>query len=207
MRIYRSAAFVTLTLLLASCGLMDRQTNSDEEGSPPSGKTELTGMLVIVDPEKCPLVEGCGPQFSLLGRKLDTRVALTGPIMPEHENLIISVVGRASELPADLAGKSGYETVSAAVKVKKYRLRSNIPYFPFLVEKASEVTIDQFGCDLLWDKTYSWTVENDEPLLSVRMTNTYADAPQPWVELTFNGNSGELHATALNPHNLAPCGG
>ena len=203
----KSLVLIFLCLLLASCGLKDRFFNGDEEGSPPSGKTELTGMLVIIDPAKCPLVEGCGPQFSLLGRKMDTRVALTGPVLPEHENLIISVIGRASELPDDLAGKSGYEQVSATVALGKYRLRSNIPYYPFLVEQATAVTVDQFGCDLLWDKSYSWDIEDDVPLLTVRMTDTYAESPQPWVELTFNGDSGELHATALNPHNLSPCGG
>ena len=78
---------------------------------------------------------------------------------------------------------------------------------PAAIELDQRVTVDQFGCDLLWDKSYSWDIEDDVPLLTVRMTDTYAESPQPWVELTFNGDSGELHATALNPHNLSPCGG
>ena len=204
----RSCTLLIVAVLLSSCGLMERNSQSDSESeSAGSNESELTGMLVVVNPENCPLVDGCGPQFSLLGRKLETRIALTGEIQPEHENLILSVVGPTSPLASELEGKSGYDQVSATVAVEKYRVRSSIPYYPFLVEQATLVTEATYGCDLLWDKSYSWTIENAIPLLTVRMTNTFADAPQPWVELTFNGDTGELVSDSTSSDSLSPCDG
>ena len=197
---------ILMPFLLTGCGLKDRVFKPDssvEDDALP--KKELTGMLLVLDPERCPLVAGCGPQFSLLGRNLKSQVAVQGPILPEHNNLIVTVIGKPSRLPDDLRGKSGYERISAILSIKKYRLRSTIPYYPFLVEQATVHTTEEFGCDLLWDKSYSWNIEDNVPSLSVRMTNTFAPQPQPWVELSFNGDSGELTGVKTDPTQLNPC--
>ena len=65
------------------------------------------------------------------------------------------------------------------------------------MDEAESYTTANFGCDLLWDKTYSWSINDNVPELSVKMTDTYADEPQPWVELTYNGNNGLGMSTGI----------
>ncbi len=162
-------------------------------------------MLLVLEPENCPLYDGCGPRFSLLGRNLDSQIAINGDIDPEHDNLILSASGIPSPLSEELSDTSGYKSISAVVAVSDYRLRSTIPYHPFLVERATEFTNENFGCDLLWDKSYFWTIEDDVPHLIVKMTNTLSAAPQPWVQLTYDGNSGELIKSSKQPEDNNPC--
>ena len=204
-------------MFLAACGVKenaielknkyfgsDSGSDSTETAVDPS-ESELTGMLLVINPDDCPLASGCGPQFSLLGRNLTTQVAIQGDIDPAHDKLILSIVGDPSSLPDDLKTKSGYENVSAQVNVEKYRLRSSIPYHPFLADEAENYASDSFGCDLLWDKSFSWSIANDVPLLNVKMTNTLSPEPQPWIELTYNGNNGQLIDSAVQPPDVNPC--
>ena len=197
---------ILMPVLLAACSLRNSESKSvltDENDNMP--KKELTGMLQVLDPEKCPLADGCGPQFSLLGRNFNSRVAVQGPFLSDHQNLIVTVIGTPSPLPDELKNNSGYERISAMMSVKKYRLRSTVPYYPFLVEQATIHTTSEFGCDLLWDKSYAWTIENNVTYLNVRMTNTFAAQPQPWLELSFNGHSGDLTSLKTDPPQLDPC--
>jgi hypothetical protein len=209
---------IALSLLLGGCGLKDRMFNKDDEAAIEATaqapqvdeqgsetKTELTGMLLVLEPEKCPLVEGCGPHFSLLGRELKSQIAIEGDIMPEHRNLILSVIGSPAPLPTEYVGQSGYERISGIMKVKKYRLRSSLPYHGFLVEQATEYTTRTFGCDLLWDKSFSWTIEDDVAHLIVRMTDTFSADPQPWVQLAYNGSTGDLIDATVQPEGVQPC--
>jgi hypothetical protein len=166
---------------------------------------ELTGMLQIIDPDKCPLVEGCGPTLSLLGRNLKSQIAVTGEIPLEHDKLILTVTGIPAPLSEELAGKSGYERVRALMAIDGYRVRSKIPYYPFLVDQATAYTTENFGCDLLWDKSYSWTIENEESQLQVRMTDTTVAKPQPWIELAYNGDSGAFISVSSEPADINPC--
>ena len=206
---------IVAALSISACGvkqrvvnLKDRLFNSEEEAALNQNSVEtpeLTGVLLVLDPERCPLVEGCGPVFSLMGRNLKSQVAITGDLDPKYNHHIISVAGEATQLPEELVGKSGYERIKATVNVTSYRLRSAIPYYPFLVEQAATHTLEKFGCELLWDKSYSWTIEDDLPVLKVKMTDTKVDQPQPWVELSFDGNSGSLISETREPLQLNPC--
>ena len=149
------AVIITLSLsvFLGGCGIKERMINlkskvfsdGSESSQYKAGETELTGMLLYLDPDKCPLVEGCGPIYSLLGRSLKSQIAITGDLSPEHNHLIVSVVGEPAPLPADLKDKSSYENISAVVAVNGYRLRSNIPYHKFLVDEATNFTTNNFS--------------------------------------------------------------
>ena len=210
---------ISLSIILTGCGVKERMvnlkntvfdsySNSDSDSNSNEyndSSTELTGMLLVLDPEKCPLAKGCGPAFNLLGRNLQSQVAITGDISPDHHGLIISVIGTPSPLPSDLIDQSGYEKIQAMIEVSEYRLRSSIPYHGFLVEQASVYTTQSFGCDLLWDKSFQWSIEDGIPELSVRMTDTFNLQPQPWVELIYNGNNGALIRKKTNPKDLNPC--
>ena len=205
---------MALMMSITGCGMKDRVVNlknrvfnSDSDSAEyNSSETELTGMLLVLDPDKCPLAEGCGPQFSLLGRKLQTQIAITGDISPEHNNLILSVIGDPAPLPSGQSGQSGYENIDATVTVNRYRLRSSIPYHSFLVNEATNFSTSRYGCDLLWDKSFKWSIKDNIPLLSVRMTNTFSDNPQPWIELTFNGNDGSFLSEQKSSQEFDPCG-
>jgi hypothetical protein len=203
-------------LLLSGCGMTQKVsemthrvfTGSDDasnsNASNPDAK-ELTGMLQIVDADKCPLVEGCGPVLSLLGRNLKSQIAIMGDIPVEQDKLVLTVTGIPGPLSDELSGKSGYERIKASMTIDGFRVRSKIPYYPFLVDQATAYTTEKFGCDLLWDKSYSWTIENEEAQLMVRMTNTTVAEPQPWVELAYNGDSGAFISVASEPANINPC--
>ncbi len=209
-----------VTLLVSGCGMTQKVsemthrvfTGSDDDADSgavnsvanPDAK-ELTGMLQIIDPDKCPLVEGCGPVLSLLGRNLKSQIAIVGEIPPEHDKLVLTVSGITAPLSEELTGKSGYERVRASMTIEGYNVRSKIPYYPFLVDQATAYTTQNYGCDLLWDKSYSWTIENEESQLRVRMTDTTVAKPLPWIELAYNGDSGAFISVASNPANLNPC--
>ena len=205
-----------VVLLLSGCGMTQKDsemthrvfTGSDDATNPdasnPDAK-ELTGLLHIVEAEKCPLVKGCGPVLSLLGRNLKSQVAVIGEIPLEHDKLILTVSGTPDPLSDELTGKSGYERIKASITIDDFRVRSSIPYYPFLVDQATAYTTENFGCDLLWDKSYSWTIENEDAQLQVRMTNTLIADPQPWVELAYSGNTGAFISVTAEPANINPC--
>ena len=212
MSIKKTVLVVSVAFLVSGCGLKDRMFGSESEepsaaaSSATSKNTELTGMLLVIEPEKCPLVEGCGPRFSLLGRDLKSQVAVQGDILPDHDKLVLTVIGKASPVPEELKGKSGYERISAVVDVTKYRLRTAIPYRPFLVEQATAYSSENFGCDLLWDKSYTWGIEEGTSQLTVRMTDAFSGDSPPWVELTYDGNTGDFIGVESQPESLNPCG-
>ena len=206
-----AVVLVLISFALSGCGLKDRYFPSGEDQATEietfddEGSAGLTGMLLVLNPDKCPLAEGCGPEFSLLGRNLKTRIAVDGKFQWKHRNLIVTVVGKPKPLSDELRSKSGYENIRSHVNVEKYRLRSKIAYQPFLVEQATAYTTSKLGCDLLWDKSYSWNITNNTPHLMVRMTNTFATEPYPYLELTYNGQSGGLISAVLKPDDIDPC--
>lgn len=202
MKIKPATLTITIALLLTSgCGIK----NKDRGFSKSDGDMkELTGMLQVIDPEKCPLVKGCGPQFSLLGRNLKLQVAIEGDFSPEHHRHILTVTGTRNPLPANLVDKSGYEKIKSIINVQKYEVRSKITY-PFLVDETTKYTIANYGCDLLWDKFYSWTFEGGGPQLQIKMTNTFSNDPQPWVQLSYDGGSGKLVSVVSEPAQMNPC--
>ena len=211
---------VGISLLLGGCGIKERAIDLKNRFTKPdpapssteitsdqsvSKQSELTGMLLILDPSKCPLAEGCGPNYSLLGRNLKSQVSIAGEIKSEHQNLVVSIIGDPVPISSDRAALSGYQNISAHVEVEKYRLRSSIPYYPFLIEQASRYTEQYFGCDLLWDKTFSWSIENDVTQLAVKMTNNNVPEPYPWLQLIYDGNTGELIDQSMSSSQGNPC--
>ena len=213
---FRPVFFAALCATLLSACTVKEQTiglnptliNPQWESTRPSADTyesALTGMLLVLDPAKCPIAAGCGPQFSLLGQNLTTQVAVNGDIDPAHAGLILSVEGNTSTLPSGLSDQSGYERINTVADVKQYRVLSSIPYHAYLAEAATEYTTENFGCVLLWDKLYSWDFTRGGTQLIVRMTDTYASGFEPWIELSYDGLTGELIQAAAHPVVENPC--
>ncbi len=206
--------FLCATLLSActtkepAVGLEPKLINPQWESAQTSAEAyepALTGMLLVLDPAKCPIAAGCGPQFSLLGQNLTTQVALNGDIDPAHAGLILSVAGNTLPLLSEWRDQSGYERINTMVDVEYYRVLSFIPYHAYLTEEGTKYTTENFGCDLLWDKWYSWDFTQGRPQLTVRMTDTFASEPQPWIELSYEGRTGKLANTTAYPAGANPC--
>lgn len=158
-----------------------------------------SGMLSVADPQECRVPSGCGPKYTLLDPTLSQRVALLGNIRDEHAQLIVTVKGRWST-PSEM--QQGYER---AIKVNKYRLRSSIKYRAFLLEQAARHTQRNYGCTLLWDTSFAWQIDEPKAYLIVRMTDMLEGRKQPYLELWYDAENGEIVREAKNPGDLDPC--
>ena len=182
-------------ILLAGCGvkqkaidLKDRITSFRSKDSGP----EITGMLQIIDPAKCPIASGCGPTYSLLGVNLKKQIAIEGDIQNNHNQLIITAQGDFRKVTSQEKSKSGYENVHSVLKVTEYRVRSRYPYQTFLDTKMSQKMEQNFGCEPLWDKSYSWQVKDKDTVLNVRLTEPVESSSSSYIEFSYDGNSGEF---------------
>ncbi len=159
-----------------------------------------SGMLLVMDPEKCGMPRGCGPKYTLLDPTLSQRVPLLGNIRDEHAQFIVTVKGRWTT-PADTQ-QEGYER---AIKVEEYRLRSSLKYREFLLERAARHTERNYGCTLLWDTSFAWQIDEPKAYLIVRMTDVLEGRNQPYLELWYDAENGEIVREAKDPADLDPC--
>jgi hypothetical protein len=167
---------------------------------------DFIGMLQYSPPGECPYPSGCGPEFSLLDETLSTWTPLQGDVDPAHNQLVIQVDGRTTGIDRDDREFLGSAAAENALKVRRYRLLSEIPYHDFLVAQASEFTTRKYGCELLWDKTFSWRLAEDRVHLIVRMTNTFHRSDtKPFLELSFDGTTGHFLKEDLEPWGINPC--
>jgi hypothetical protein len=196
---------VMLSLTVAACsgrgGARDASLDATSDG-------DIVGVLFHSNPDTCPLPDGCGPEFSLLDENLSLWTPLEGRLDPEHHHLVIAVEGRTRPIAREHVQFLGNLAAPNQVRVKRYRLLSTIPYHRFLVEQASEFTTRKYGCDLLWDKSFRWQRADDRANLIVRMTNTYSnEEPKPYLELTYDGQTGHFLEETLEPWGTNPCAG
>lgn len=188
------ALAVCASLIVAGCARMGVSRDRDSADA-----ITRSGMLSVADPKGCRMPRGCGPKYTLLDPALSQRVPLLGDIRDEHAQLIVTVKGRWAT-PADTP--QGYER---AIKVKKYRLRSSIKYRAFLLEQAARHTQRNYGCTLLWDTSFAWQIDEPKAYLIVRMTDMLEGRNQPYLELWYDAENGEIVREAKNPGNLDPC--
>ncbi|GJL80909.1 MAG: hypothetical protein DHS20C01_05430 [marine bacterium B5-7] len=188
--------------LIACAGQGDRVSNQELDDG------QFVGMLHHSVPGECLSHDGCGPTFSLLDETLSRFTPLYGEADPKHDGLVIMADGDITRINKADARSLGDAAAARAIKMKRYRLLSKIPYHDFLVQQAGEYTINTYGCDLLWDKTFSWRYEDKQVHLQVRMTDTFSTMqPNPYVELSFDGTTGDLIGSALSPSDANPCTG
>ena len=162
------------------------------------------GMLTVVT--SCASPEGCGPTYKLRDSNMETYIPLLGDINDENDQLIISVVGRWTELPEDEYHDINYDGPTVAIAVDAYAVLSRIKYHDFLVPEAREYAIRQYGCFIPWNKTFSWEMKNQRPILKVRMTETSSEeTPQPFIELWYDGNTGAFIKEINNLSGYNPC--
>jgi hypothetical protein len=168
-------------------------------------KGSVIGLLHYSDTDSCQYEAGCGPQFSILNESFNKFTATYGDLDPDHHHLLIQIQGKSTRLNKEDARLLG-DMENGAVKVKRYRLLTKIPYYPFLPDKAQQYTRGKYGCELLWDKTYSWQLVEGRARLNVRMTNTFSSAEtKPFLELQFDGNTGHMLQEISHPQGTNPC--
>ncbi len=165
-----------------------------------------TGMLLILDPDNCPLPDGCGPRYSLLDNDMKPTIALKGNVLNEHSGMVISAEGKLKALPEELRDKPGYEGIESILQIKRYHLKTSIPFSSFLVDQASRWSKEKLGCELLWDKSFSWQAGENRSRLIVRMTDTFhGSEPMPYIELHFDGNRGTFIEQQSELGGIVPC--
>jgi len=153
----------------------------------------ITGLLLELDPNNCLLAEGCGPRFTLLDESLNRTLMLQGDAIADSvdlNGLVIQVTGVLHPLSKKQADASGYETITHTMNVSSFEAKSSIPYHPFLVNQADSFTTKQYGCQLRWNKSYSWKQSNNRIEISVTLTDT--DQSQENLMLIYDGRTGEL---------------
>lgn len=188
-----------LCLLIAACSSPGERAHQAADGG-------FTGMLHYSDSEDCPFESGCGPRFSLLDESLTQWTPLDGRFDSGHHNLVIEVDGRTTSMDRDHLEYFGEAAAPHAIKARRYRLLSAIPYHPFLVEQAGQFTMRKYGCESLWDKSYRWERSGERVHLIVRMTDTFhPDDPKPYLELTYDGESGHFLNEEAQPWGIDPC--
>lgn len=195
----------TVSLVIAACsgrgGVSDESVARTVDG-------EIVGLLHYSNPDTCPFPNGCGPKFSLLDETLNVWTPLEGRLDPEHHHLVVAVEGGTRPIAREHREFLKDSAASNQIKVRRYRLMSEIPYHGFLVEQASAFTERKYGCELLWDKSFRWETMNDRANLIVRMTNTFSnEETKPYLELVFDGRTGHFLEEIMQPWGVNPCNG
>jgi len=181
---------------------------------PPSEGSTLVGVLTVVD-ENCRIPEGCGPKYKLWDSEFKNFTPLRGDLKDSDSGLLIEVRGEKVVLPPEEYGDLNYRGPYQAIEIDSYTTLTSIPYNDFLVKKGGEYTIKKYSClaekklDAIftdWNKSFSWEIFENTPVLKVRMTNTFTDeTPQPFYELWYDGISGDFIREVTEPENADFC--
>jgi len=191
-------------LALAACGGRN-DTLENTSAMRPGIKLDQYGLLRFSPRIPCPFSTGCGPEFSLLSEDLQQITPLTGKLDPAHDGMLVVVQGKSRSIEKKHRDFLRTSSAGYGIKVKRYRIVSAIAYHGFLIEQAEIHTTRKYGCSVLWDKTFSWRIREDRPYLVVKMTNTQAQAPRPFLELAYDGITGHLMNEVVEPPTLNPC--
>ena len=194
--------FILATTLAACGGRKSKQTGVDASRS---SVERTVGLLQYSDPKLCQNKDGCGPEFSLINDDFSAITAIYGKLNSSHHNLVVLVEGKQVNIKKSDARYLA-DMSNGAIKMKRYRILTTRPYYPFLPDAAAKYTTKKYGCELLWDKTYSWRDSKNQTLLLVRMTNTFSpQAEKPYMELAFDGSTGKFVEERANPAGVNPC--
>ena len=198
------AWLIVLTLSVASCGVVERVPNPKDFFQ--RADLQKTGMLIVNSLTPCEGDAVCSPRYSLRDSKFIKSTPLLGDINEEHAQLVVTVRGWRKKLTDVEMQAMGHAGSANAIVVKSYRVHTTIKYHAFLVEQARLFTRQSYGCELLWDKSFSWKMIEAIPYLVVRITDSRSNATnKPFIELWYNGESGEMMRENQSPATLNPC--
>jgi hypothetical protein len=140
-----------------------------------------TGMLHTARP--CILDVGgseCDTDF-LCDENMNKCTPLMGNIDRNHDQLITRVLG--VKIPYLLNNFYRGKSLRSAIFVFYSESISKIPYHDYLVEEARKVLPP-------WQTTFGWEIQDGDPVLKVRITNSFGD--KSFTELWYDGNTGEF---------------
>lgn len=198
----RNVVVLFLVVFLAGCVINERYSI----GTWGKASVTLTGMLVIVDPNDCAIREGCGPKYRLMNETFSGYTVLIGDVKESDDQLLITVNGQFVPLPEQARLTRDYRGREEAIEVKDYEIHTKIKYRSLLVDKASQDSRERFGCNVLWDKQFSWALSNGRPILVVRLANIHAQISRsPFIELAYDGRTGALVSEKRSKPDLNPC--
>jgi hypothetical protein len=171
------------------------------------GEDSVIGMLSVVT--NCLIPEGCGPKYHLLDKNLNRNIILIGDFKDKDDGLIVRLSGTyiasSSEKYKKITSVSGANRLLPVMEVSSSITLSKIPYHTFLVEQAGKYSVAKgYVCPSknngTNNKSFSWDLVNEEPLLKVRMTNTFSEEiPKPFYELWYNGKTGDFIKEIAEP--------
>jgi hypothetical protein len=154
----------------------------------------------------CMIPGGCGPTITILDSNLEEEIPLVGFINPLDSQTIVSL--KSVPIVWIFPSYNSIPTISPGMLVLSYKTKSNIPYHKFLVDRGGEYTQKQYPCLISeimperlgtkWNKTLSWELNKDMPVLKVRMTDTEGIKSRKeidsarYYELWYNGNDGKF---------------
>jgi hypothetical protein len=197
--------FLGWLVLLVSCGDLQEEATPTREGEVEVVVYDEQLIGVLVDTINCAIPEGCGERFKLRGQQLNLiDVTLTGRLLtdgfansqrPEHGHVV------------RLGGvKNGPEF--------EVRVIDQLSEFPYdgLNSDFRTYLFDKYPCLDAGDGfargniTYSWGIEGERTVLRTRLTNTHVPEPQPWVEVSYDGTTGDMLSEERVP-DQDPCAG
>ena len=172
------------------------------------------GVLSVVT--NCMIPEGCGPKYNLENSEFKSSIPLIGDMNDDDSELIISVIGTKTTLSDSESGSMNNGKKIEAIKVKSYEVISKVKYHDFLVTKAGEYTLKNYPClaskeyddsiATTYNKSFSWEINGDTPIIKVRMTNTMGEInTDSYYEIWYNANSGDFIKEINEPKNIVFC--
>lgn len=182
-----------VTVVLNGCSVDQSRVTAEPADPTDPGVVTRSGVLVIIDPSRCQLPEGCGARARLMDAHFENGLPLVGAVDDSLSGRVVTVTG--TETPD-----------REALIVSRIEPHTAFPYHPFLVEAASRYTRSHYGCKVAWNKRFSWKLRAGVGWLGVRMTNTHQPGEnKPFIELWFNGENG-LFIKALSAlGGTSPC--
>jgi len=167
---------------------------------------ELVGVLAVVSKDRCKLESGCGPKYRIFSEDFDDRIPLQGDIDDTHDSQLIKVRGTWAFVSDDDKKGLDREWGDTAVQVTAYEVLSSLKYQQFLVSEANQFTNDNYGCESLWDKSFKWRINNNQPSLIIRLTQSGLDLESlPFLELWFDADSQALVRQQKSSDDVNPC--
>ncbi len=158
------------------------------------------GVLLVTSEEDCLLVDGCGPAYSLLASDMRMRtVELTGKVDESMRGQLIAVQGNLAK-----AGSVAEETLDV-INVQKSLAITPDETQSFLDKEADTYVSEAYGCNLYWDRNYSWSLEGRQPYLIIAMRSSIGASAGHSIKLIFDGLTGEVERELKFPEYMDPC--
>ncbi len=183
MKTYHTMLLLVTSLALSGCASFS--------GDPHPGKLERVGVLLV---NNCQQSSECA-QFSLLESDMQTRhVVLSGNIDASLKGRLIAVLGE--ELPAQNSMES--------IQVEQSKAITEFDYFPFLSQAVSDYTQENNHCISFWDQSYTWHLDERQPVLSATLSHP-SGASAGRLVLQYDGLTRLLLSAESTPDGVSPC--